>query len=1075
MLRKEWKGLVHNKLLLVVVVAIVLIPTIYTTLFLGSMWDPYGNLDKLPVAVVNEDKAVSYNDRELNVGEELTDKLREEESLCFNFVDAETAERGLRNGTYYMVITIPEDFSANAATVMDEKPEKMELAYQTNPGTNYIASKMSETAMEKVKNSVAEEVTKTYTQAVFDQIAEVGDGMQEAADGSRDLKDGVNKISDGNRTITDNLETLADSSLTFREGSDTLRVGLKAYVDGVSTVKDGAGQLDSGAAELKDGAAAAVSGVNELSDGTGTLVSGAEELKSGAGTLHAGLSKLDGQIPALRGGVDQLVQGTGALAGGATQLQTGGTSLKVGVSNADAAMAELCGGLETLRQSTETLPDAAEQLHKGAGALVEGTEVLEAGSGDLKTGIGMLKAGMETVNGEDGANSQQLADGVSALNQGLDQLYTMLTTGKEGGGSTQNSGEAAAAQSKVDVSDAKAALETLYGVRDGLQGKAGDLEASVDALGSVYPASADGLEAALEEAVASGDIGQAAAIADQAIAVAKENENAVYEGNSRLESAAAQLRESSSAVREAGESVSAAADAAVQGLDSIDGQIMSGAENLQPSAADAQVMEQVVNAVGRLRDSSELLAEKTAAYTGGVKAAAEKMAALETGAEALHSGATQAKAGAEKLEAGTDGLSQKTPFLKAGIEQAAAAGGQFRTEAMKPLLNGADSLLDGITGVSDGVGRVKEGAQTLQGKVPELAEGVSQLDQGAGSLDDGAGTLSDGAKRLDDGAKALLAGSGQLYDGAAQLKDGTGSLVSGTGELTANNSTLLDGAYQLSEGAGQIQKGAGQLRDGSAELGDGILQAADGSHTLSTSLLDGAEQVKNTKTTDNTVEMFAAPVETNETMITTVENNGHAMAPYMMSVGLWVGCIAFSLMYPLTKYKGKLKSGFSWWLSKASVLYAIAVLQAVAMVLLLHVFDGFDPIEMGRTIGFACLASVAFMSVMYFFTNFIGKVGSFLMLVFMVVQLAGSVGTYPLEISGSFVPYLHKWVPFTYSVEAFRSTISGGESIQNAVIFMIILCVVFTGLTLIEFQLRARKIKSGKHILADWLEEKGLA
>ena len=73
------------------------------------------------------------------------------------------------------------------------------------------------------------------------------------------------------------------------------------------------------------------------------------------------------------------------------------------------------------------------------------------------------------------------------------------------------------------------------------------------------------------------------------------------------------------------------------------------------------------------------------------------------------------------------------------------------------------------------------------------------------------------------------------------------------------------------------------------------------------------------------------------------------------------------------------------------------------------------------------------------------------------------------------MPYLHEWVPFTYSVEAFRSTISGGESIQGAVVFMIILCVVFTGLTLIEFQLRARKIKAGKHILADWLEEKGLA
>ena len=59
--------------------------------------------------------------------------------------------------------------------------------------------------------------------------------------------------------------------------------------------------------------------------------------------------------------------------------------------------------------------------------------------------------------------------------------------------------------------------------------------------------------------------------------------------------------------------------------------------------------------------------------------------------------------------------------------------------------------------------------------------------------------------------------------------------------------------------------------------------------------------------------MFADPAVTKETQITEVENNGHAMAPYMMSVGLWVGCIAFSLMYPLTEYSGKLKSGGAWW------------------------------------------------------------------------------------------------------------------------------------------------------------------
>ena len=197
--------------------------------------------------------------------------------------------------------------------------------------------------------------------------------------------------------------------------------------------------------------------------------------------------------------------------------------------------------------------------------------------------------------------------------------------------------------------------------------------------------------------------------------------------------------------------------------------------------------------------------------------------------------------------------------------------------------------------------------------------------------------------------------------------------------------------------------------------------------TLSKELGSGAEQILETNTSDQAADMFAAPIDTEETKITEVANNGHAMAPYMMSVGLWVGCIAFSLMYPLTSYAGQMKCGFRWWISKASVLYLTAVLQAVVMIGALHIFDGFTPVEMGKTVLVACAASLAFMSVMYFFTSLLGRVGSFLMLIFMVIQLAGSVGTYPYELSGSFVPYLHDWVPFTYTVEAFRSTISAGR------------------------------------------------
>ena len=138
--RQEWKGLLRNPLLLVVMVAIIAIPTIYTTLFLGSMWDPYGNVEHLPVAVVNLDQPVTVEGETYDIGQSLVDNLKEEPALDFHFMGQEEAQEGLADGTYYMVITIPEDFSQRAASITEAHPQTMELKYETNPGTNYIAS-----------------------------------------------------------------------------------------------------------------------------------------------------------------------------------------------------------------------------------------------------------------------------------------------------------------------------------------------------------------------------------------------------------------------------------------------------------------------------------------------------------------------------------------------------------------------------------------------------------------------------------------------------------------------------------------------------------------------------------------------------------------------------------------------------------------------------------------------------------------------------------------------------------------------------------------------------------------------
>ena len=265
MLKKEWKNLFKNKFLIVALIAIITIPTIYTTLFLGSMWDPYGKVDNLPVAVVNEDKPVTYEGKDVNVGEKFVDKLKDNDSLAFNFVDKETATNGLENGTYYMVITVPQDFSKNATTLLDKNPKKMVLEYATNPAKNYIASKMSQSALSKIQTSIANSVTETYAQTVFEQFESMGDSLDEAADGSLELKDGLTKLEDGGVKISDGLNTLSESMLTFTDGTTSLSKGLDTYLSGVESLSSASKELAAGASKLAAGASTLNSSVQGIS------------------------------------------------------------------------------------------------------------------------------------------------------------------------------------------------------------------------------------------------------------------------------------------------------------------------------------------------------------------------------------------------------------------------------------------------------------------------------------------------------------------------------------------------------------------------------------------------------------------------------------------------------------------------------------------------------------------------------------------------------------------------------------------------------------------------------------------
>lgn len=351
MIKKEWSAFRKNWWLKIVAVAIIAIPSIYAGVFLGSIWDPYGNTKEIPVAVVNEDKKVEYNDSTLNVGKELAKSLQNNDSMDFKLVDSKTADQGLKDGDYYMVITIPSNFSKNATTLLDAQPQKMILNYTTNPGSSYIASKMDDSAIAKIKAEVSSTVTKTYAETIFNQLGTVGSGMSEAANGSNQINDGANQLISGNKTISDNLQVLATSSITFKDGASTLTNGLQDYTDGVVTVNNGVYSLKDGINSLNNATPALSSGINQLDNGATELQTGISQYTGGVTSAYQGSQALVSNNSTLSNGVDTLAAGASQLKAGNQQISDGLTQMASQVKTSSISLSNYTTLINTLQNS----------------------------------------------------------------------------------------------------------------------------------------------------------------------------------------------------------------------------------------------------------------------------------------------------------------------------------------------------------------------------------------------------------------------------------------------------------------------------------------------------------------------------------------------------------------------------------------------------------------------------------------------------------------------------------------------------------------------------------------------------
>lgn len=297
------KAIIKNRKLVVTMIGVALVPALYNLSFLGSMWDPYGRVDQLPVAVVNQDKPAYLNNKRLTIGNDMVDNMSKNKELDYHFVAADTAQKGLEKGRYYMTITLPKDLSQKATTLLDQQPEKLIVSYQTSKGHSFIASKMGESAMNHLREAVSKNIRKTYITSVFKSMHQLQSGLKEASNGGQQLAAGLVIARASSQLMSRHLNTLSESSARLSQGAGNLSSGIAAYTAGV-------GQLDTaGLGQLAADMPAYLDGVSRLSKGANQLNAGLTQLALGSDLSQdkqANIQALMASLPKLNQAIQQL-------------------------------------------------------------------------------------------------------------------------------------------------------------------------------------------------------------------------------------------------------------------------------------------------------------------------------------------------------------------------------------------------------------------------------------------------------------------------------------------------------------------------------------------------------------------------------------------------------------------------------------------------------------------------------------------------------------------------------------------------------------------------------------------------
>ncbi|WP_329616812.1 YhgE/Pip domain-containing protein [Streptomyces brevispora] len=432
--------------------ALLLLPLLYGALYLWSFWDPYGRLDRIPVALVNDDKGATAEGKRIAAGDEITGKLLDSKVFEWHEVSAAEADKGVEDGTYYLSLTMPSDLSRRIASSAGDSPETGALQVRTNDANNYIVGQISRTVFSEVRTAASANASRGFLDRIFINFSDLHDATAKAAKGADDLKGGISKAKKGSKDLADGLKDakagsseLAGGIVRLNTGASSLETGSRQVADGTQLLAD---KVNGVAADvrpfLKDNGKSIGDTARLVADSSQTVRDNLDALvKAAPAAATAAHTASDDLADVHRTRCEEQPLPDATVCGplkravtAAADVAAVADDVNALVKNQHGDLTELRGRLTTLQGQAEALAarsphlgedldgavkkinalnTGAHEVAKGAVRLHTGLATAKSGSAELNTGVGDLKKGATSLD----SGMIRLGDGSATLAEDL--------------------------------------------------------------------------------------------------------------------------------------------------------------------------------------------------------------------------------------------------------------------------------------------------------------------------------------------------------------------------------------------------------------------------------------------------------------------------------------------------------------------------------------------------------------------------------------------------------------------------------------------------------------------------------